>query len=108
MVMARTTKPSDTDAKPPADNTLPLPEQTFFADPALDRLMGVTMALAAEVYMLRSRVRKLEQLQLPANAAAAGSGMSAEQADAGRADAAAFAAHLLQPLLGEQQARGPL
>ena len=83
---------------------LPLPEQTFFADPALDRLMGVTMALAAEVYMLRSRVRTLER----AAPQAAEAQLSAEQAAVERDDAAAFVAHLMQPLLGEQQARGPL
>ncbi len=37
-------------------------EQTFFNDPALDRLMGVVMSLAAEVYMLHDRNRTLEIL----------------------------------------------
>ena len=35
------------------------PEQSFFADPALDRAMGVIMALATEVYVLRDRLRAL-------------------------------------------------
>lgn len=38
----------------------PLPEQTFFRDPALDRALGVVMALATEVYVLRDRVRAIE------------------------------------------------
>lgn len=71
------------------------PEQTFFADPAIDRLLGVTMALAAEVYMLRERVRQLD------GAAASGDATPGE-------DAAAFVARLLEPLRGEQQAKGPL
>ena len=33
----------------------PRPEQTFFPDPALDRAMGVIMALATEVYVMRDR-----------------------------------------------------
>ena len=37
--------------------TKPRPEQVFFADPAIDRMMGVVMALAGEVYVLRDRVR---------------------------------------------------
>lgn len=84
---------------------LPLPEQTFFADPAIDRLMGVTMALAAEVYMLRSRLRSFERAgNFPRGIVEP----TAEEAEADRRDAEAFVAHLLQPVLGEQQARGPL
>ncbi len=69
-------------------------EQTFFADPALDRIMGITMALAAEVFVLRSQVRRL---------AAGGEPTAADDA----ADAEAFVRHLLQSALGEQQTRGP-
>ena len=88
---------------------LPLPEQTFFADPVLDRVMGITMALAAEVYVLRSRLRAVERAQRRAGGgAAADVALSAEEAAAERRDAAAFAAHLLEPAIGEQQARGPL
>lgn len=83
----------------------PLPEQTFFADPAIDRLMGVTMALAAEVYMLRSRLRSLERAgNFPQGIVEP----TPEQADADRRDAQAFVEHLLAPTLGEQQSRGPL
>lgn len=34
--------------------------QTFFDDPALDRLVAMTVALAAEVQVLRDRQRALE------------------------------------------------
>jgi len=37
------------------------PEQQFFDDPAMDRLMGTVMALAQEHYILRDRVRALER-----------------------------------------------
>ena len=40
----------------------PLPEQTFFADPVVDRVLGVAMTLATEVWVLRDRVRALQIL----------------------------------------------
>ena len=36
------------------------PEQTFFADPALDRAFAVVMALAQEVWVLKDRVAAME------------------------------------------------
>jgi hypothetical protein len=33
----------------------------FFRDPAVDRVLGVVLELAGEVYVLRERVRSLEQ-----------------------------------------------
>lgn len=36
--------------------------QTFFDDPALDRLVAVTVSLAAEVQVLRDRQRALESV----------------------------------------------
>ncbi|MBT3703152.1 MAG: hypothetical protein HOE62_19195 [Alphaproteobacteria bacterium] len=37
------------------------PEQTFFDEPAVDRVLGVVMALATEVYVLRDRLRTVER-----------------------------------------------
>ena len=37
-----------------------MPDLTFFRDPAIDRVLGVVMELAEEVYALRERVRVLE------------------------------------------------
>ena len=92
-----------------AGHGLPLPEQTFFSDPIIDRLMGITMALAAEVYILRSRLRTLERAQRRAGRDPADAGEpSTAEAEVERQDAAAFVAHLLEPAIGEQQARGPL
>lgn len=82
-----------------------LTEQTFFADPAIDRLMGVTMALAAEVYLLRSRMRALERA---GNFPQGIEEPTADERAADQRDAAAFVAHLLEPVLGEQKSRGPL
>ena len=38
----------------------PRAEQTFFADPAIDRLVGMVFALTAEVHVLRDRMKLLE------------------------------------------------
>ena len=35
---------------------------TFFPDPNVDRLLGVVMELASELYVLRDRMRTLEQV----------------------------------------------
>ena len=80
------------------------PEQTFFADPALDRAMGVIMALASEVYVLRDRLRTLEAKLVECGAVAEGAldaEPAADELAAAAEDRAAFVAHLLEPLLGE-------
>ncbi|MCW5770027.1 MAG: hypothetical protein KIT16_00225 [Rhodospirillaceae bacterium] len=93
---------------PDGNGAEPRPDQTFFADPALDRAMGVIMALATEVYVLRDRLRALEAQLVAAGALAAGA-LDAEPAPedlaAGARDRAAFVAHLLEPLLGETVAK---
>ena len=83
---------------PGPDATSPaLPEQVFFNDPVLDRLMAVTMTLAAEVHVLRERIASLESQV---------HGSDGPDAAAANADAAQFVRHVLEPLLGEQQSRG--
>jgi hypothetical protein len=87
----------------------PRPEQTFFADPALDRAFGVVMALATEVYVLRDRLAALEA-QLAARGqldrAALDAEPSPEVVAARAADRDAFVAHLMQHLLGHQVSKG--
>jgi hypothetical protein len=39
-----------------------VPDLTFFADKAVDRVLGVVMELAGEVYVLRLRLRTIELL----------------------------------------------
>ena len=89
----------------------PRPEQTFFADPALDRAFGVVMALATEVYVLRDRLAALEA-QLAARGllerAALDAEPSSEEIAARAADRDAFVEHLMHHLLGRQVAKGPL
>ena len=38
------------------------PEPTYFSDPAIDRLMGVVMSLASEVWILNDRLSAMERL----------------------------------------------
>ncbi len=38
------------------------PEQQFFADPAIDRLVAMVMTLAAELHVTKDRLRSLESL----------------------------------------------
>ena len=84
-------------------------EQVFFKDPAIDRLMGVTMALATEVYVLRDRLRALES-QLAQHGAVDMDRLSQEAAPEElaqhQADRDAFVAHLLSPLLGQESSLG--
>lgn len=85
------------------------PEQRFFDDPALDRLYGLTWALATEVYVLRDRIDALET-------ALAGSGAvdlealraeaSPEELAARAEDRRAFIDGLIVNLMGRQQSKG--
>lgn len=44
------------------DMTPPRPEQQFFDDPAVDRLVGMVMTLAGELWVLKDRQRVTELL----------------------------------------------
>jgi hypothetical protein len=68
-----------------------MPDITFFRDPAVDRVLGVVMELAEEVYALRERVRVLQ-------------GGSPEADTAGRD---AFVARILLPLTYEADSPDP-
>ena len=84
-------------------------EQVFFKDPAIDRLMGVTMALATEVYVLRDRLRALETLLAQQGAAdlqSLNQEVAPEALATHQADRDAFVAHLLSPLLGKASSLG--
>jgi len=39
-----------------------VPDLTFFPDPNVDRVLGVVMELAAEVYVLRDRLSTVERV----------------------------------------------
>jgi len=81
-------------------------EQVFFDDPAIDRLLGVVMALAADYFVLKDRVRALEA-QLARSGFVDPAAIASEPTgpEAGRiaAQAGEFAAALLAPVLGRQE-----
>jgi hypothetical protein len=84
-------------------------EQVFFQDPAMDRLMGVTMALATEVYVLRDRLRALEAhlaQQGSVNLQSLNQEVPPDALAPHQADRDAFVAHLLSPLLGKASSLG--
>ena len=90
-------------------STHPAAEQVFFKDPAMDRLMGVTMALATEVYVLRDRLRALETLLAQQGAAdlqSLNQEVAPEALATHQADRDAFVTHLLSPLLGKASSLG--
>ena len=87
----------------------PRPEQTFFADPALDRLMGVVFTMAAELQVLRDRVATLEMTleragQLDRTALDTFE-PDPHQATELAADSRAYVAHVLAPILHNQASR---
>ncbi|MEQ8348906.1 MAG: hypothetical protein RIB84_07875 [Sneathiellaceae bacterium] len=93
-----------------ADNRdRPRPEQSFFADPALDRVFGVVMALATEVWVLKDRQAALER-GLEARGIALRELLDAEPDAAERsamaAEREAFVAHLMDNMLGRQASVG--
>ncbi|MFK7966804.1 MAG: hypothetical protein AB8C46_22815 [Burkholderiaceae bacterium] len=87
----------------------PEPEQTYFADPATDRLFGVLLNLSTEVFVLREQCaamqRQLEQSGA-LDAALMRAAPSNEEAAESAASQQAFVTQLLEPLLGSQLTRG--
>lgn len=92
---------------PPRPRT-PDPELTFFADPALDRALGVVFAMATELYVVRDRLASLEA-QLAARGALDAAALAAEPSPQDLAARAkerdAFVAHLMEPLLGQMPSK---
>jgi hypothetical protein len=80
------------------------PELQFFADPAMDRLLGVVFNLAGEVQVLRDRLQILEAVlagqQIIASDAVDGFVPSAELQARLDADRGAYVKHLFDPMLG--------
>jgi hypothetical protein len=87
----------------------PTPEQTFFKDPAIDRLLGLVFNLATEVQVLRDRQAMLEMMLARCGMIAPGAldGFRPDAAESAAlaAESQAFVADLLTPLLGRQASR---
>jgi len=84
-------------------------EQTFFDDATSDRILGVVMALASEVYVLRDRQRALERLldeQGSISRADLDREPSPEDVQADDEDRKRYVAGLMENLLGRQVSKG--
>lgn len=86
------------------------PEQTFFGDPATDRLLAMVMTLAAELHVARDRMATLEMLLEKSGTLAPGAldrfTPTPEEAAKLDAERKAFAAELMQCTLGLEVSLG--
>ena len=86
------------------------PDQTYFEDPAVDRLLGAVMTLAAELHVTRDHVRVLEKLLVDKGVVQADEVASfvPDQATANAWDTErdAFVVSLMEALQGVTRARG--
>jgi hypothetical protein len=88
-----------------------MPDLTFFPDPAVDRVLGVVMELAAEVHVLRERLRTVEQL-LDERGAISRADLDAylptpEERDARLAERDALIQRILAPMTHEADSPAP-
>lgn len=95
----------------PHPTGLPLkPEQTFFKDPAQDRLLAMVMTLAAELHIARDRLATLEMVLEKADILKEGQldtfTPTPEQAARLTAERQAFASELMLQTLGIEASLG--
>jgi hypothetical protein len=86
------------------------PEQTFFKDPAIDRLLAMVMTLAAELHVTRDRLTTLE-MTLAASGVIALAGLDGftptpDQTAKLTADRQAFVNELMRQTLGTEVSLG--
>ena len=86
------------------------PEQTFFQDPATDRVLAMLMALSAEVWILNDRLKTIEAL-LDKQGVISRDDLEnyvpdAESSESIAAERQAFVRNLMEPLLGREVTRG--
>lgn len=95
---------------PPSTPTMPAEpaaaEQTFFADPAIDRVLAVTLQLAGEVWVLRDQLAAMRGL-LAERGVLDHAALEAHDLGPGAAeDRDAFVAHIMDSLFGRAASRG--
>jgi hypothetical protein len=86
------------------------PEQTFFADPAIDRAVAMIMTLAAELYVVKDRLRSLEVILERSNIIPEGAldhyVPESDEVKRGASERAAYVGELMRCALGEQRSKG--
>ncbi len=98
------------DSAAPAERAPLQPEQVFFDDPAIDRLLGMVMTLSAEVWVLSDRMRSIEHL-LDTQGVLSRADLDTYQPDADTAQAiaaerGAFVKALMDHVISRQKSRG--
>lgn len=85
-------------------------EQTFFADPAIDRVLDMVMTVAAELHVTRDRLACLERILVASGTLAEGAldGFTPSEDVAKRLDEdrRAFVAQLMRATVGEEVSLG--
>jgi hypothetical protein len=84
-----------------------MPDLTFFRDPAVDRVLGVVMELAAEVYVLRDRVLALERLLERTGVDRTGYEPTPEEQATRLAERDALIARIMAPMTAEADSPAP-
>ncbi len=83
------------------------PEQTFFKDTAIDRLMAYVFSLSAETYVLRDRIMRLEEALAAKGVLAADASetlvRSPKALELAAQDRARFVNSLMENLAGRQK-----
>ena len=81
-----------------------MPDLTFYPDPNVDRVLGVVMELAAEVYVLRDRVQTLEAVLVSSGALDRGELETYQPSESERAARLASRDALIARILGPMTA----
>jgi hypothetical protein len=88
-----------------------VPDLTFFPDPNVDRVLGVVMELAAEVYVLRDRLHTVETLLARSGALSAAEVDAYQPSEDERAqrlaERDALIARILAPMTAEADSPAP-
>jgi hypothetical protein len=100
----------DTPGDTPGNLAAGQPEQTFFADPALDRAVAMIMTLAAELHVVKDRLRALEVILTRCQVLEDGvlDSYVPDAAERARVDAerTAYVRELMRCVLGAQASKG--
>jgi hypothetical protein len=88
-----------------------LPDLTFFPDPNVDRVLGVVLELAAEVYVLRDRLQTLERVLEQSDSLSRADLVQYEPSETERAERLAardaLIARILAPMTAEADSPAP-
>lgn len=109
--LPRVVMPAETPGSAERSEERAMPDLTFFPDPQVDRVLGVLVELAGEVYVLRQRLNTvetlLEQRGCVSRADLENYVPSAEERAARLAERDAFIRRILAPMTHEADSPAP-